>query len=153
MKRTPAAIAFLAIALASPSFAAPPEQPLAGQENASPGGGHATIGGVNMLDLTSLGLNEEQRDRITEVQRGLQRKRWEAMGALREQRWKIEDAMRSLEVDDEAMRKSFEGMAKMRKEMFEAELDARRKLKSILTKDQLERLAQRRKAAAQKPAS
>ena len=152
MRRTFLA-AVAAIAVAATPFAAVSGQQAAGQEAAPPGGGHATIGGVNVLDLSSLSLTDEQRDKVTDLQRGLQRKRWEAIGALREHRWKIEDAMRSLEVDDDAMRKAFEAMAKIRKDMFEAELEVRRKLKSILTKDQLERLAQRRKAAAQKPAS
>lgn len=152
MRRTLLA-AIVAIAATSTSYATAPAFQAAGTDAASPGGNPATVGGVNVIDLSSLGLSDEQRDRVTEVQRSLQRKRWEAIGALREQRWKIEDAMRSLEMDDEAMRKAFEGMAKVRKDMFESELDARRKLKAILTKDQRERLAQRRKAAGQKPAS
>lgn len=141
----------VAIALASPSWSAAVDAQAPGQDSGTPRS-RATIGGVNILDLSALGLADEQRERVTEVQRDLQRKRWETLGALREQRWRIEDAMRSLDVEDEAMRRAYEAMAKLRKDMFEAEIDARRKLRAILTKEQLERLAQRHKAAA-KPAS
>ncbi len=136
----------VALALASPLAAAAVEVQAGAQDAGPAKPSRATIGGVSVFDLSALGLTGEQRDRITQVQRNLQRKRWETTGALREQRWKIEDAMRSLEVDDDAMRKAYEAMARLRRDMFEAEIDARQKLRAILTREQLERLAQRGRA-------
>ncbi len=109
--------------------------------------GQGTIAGINPADLAALDLTERQRDKVTEVQRDLQRKRGSVTASIRELRWKQQDMMRGSEFDAGAARKTHDEIAGLRKEMFEAALDARKRIEAVLTKQQLEWLKQRRMAA------
>jgi Spy/CpxP family protein refolding chaperone len=109
-----------------------------------PGIGPGMMGGINPAALAGLDLTEEQRGKVTEIQRDLKRKLWSLMGSLRELRWKLQDAMMAREIDADAARKTYDAMAAHRKEMFEAGLDARKRIEAVLTKEQLEQLKQRK---------
>jgi Spy/CpxP family protein refolding chaperone len=99
-----------------------------------------TIAGLNSESLTLLNLTDEQRARITEVQRNLQRKRWELTAVLREDRWRLQDILNGPELDADAARKVYESMLATRKEMFNAALDARKQIELALTKQQRDQL-------------
>jgi Spy/CpxP family protein refolding chaperone len=109
-----------------------------------PGLGSGTIAGINQAALATLNMTEEQRGKVTEIQRGLQRIQWGLMASLRELRWKHQDALNARELDPEAARKRFEAMVAIRREMFEAGLDARLRIEAVLTKEQREELHQRK---------
>lgn len=123
---------------------------MAGAETVAGGGpgaaapGRGAIAGINPAALAALNLTEEQRAKVTEVQRGLQRAQWARMGALRELRWKHRDALDAPDFDPDAARKQYEAMAAIRKEMFEASLDARLRIEAVLTREQRQQLHQRR---------
>jgi Spy/CpxP family protein refolding chaperone len=109
--------------------------------------GQGTIAGINPADLAALDLTEAQRDKVTEIQRDLRRAQWSVTGSIRELRWRQQDIMRAAEFDADAARKTHDAIAGLRKEMFEAALDARKRIEAVLTKQQLELLKQRRMTA------
>jgi Spy/CpxP family protein refolding chaperone len=91
---------------------------------------------MNPAALASLKLSAEQRHKLTEIERDLKRKQWKLSGAIRELRWKQQDALKAAEVDVEAVRRNYEERSVLRKEMFEHAVDARKRVESILTKEQ-----------------
>ena len=144
------ALAALVAACVSPWAAAQMGPGAIGQPGTHPdmmgdaGMGSGTMGGIDPAALAALNLTEEQRGKVTEVQRDLKRKHWRLMGSLRELRWKLQDAMRAPELDAEAARKTYDAIVAIRREMFEAALDARKRIEAALTKEQLEQLKQRK---------
>jgi Spy/CpxP family protein refolding chaperone len=117
-------------------------------EGPSPG----VIAGISSADLASLTMSDEQRAKVTEIERDFRRKQWAFVGAMRELRWKQQDAMMAAELDADAARRNFEGLAKVRREMFEASVETRKRVEAVLSKEQLAALRQRRLAAAGVPA-
>lgn len=97
-------------------------------------------GGLSPRALEALDLTGEQRAKITEIRRDLQRRNHALMGTLRDVRWKRQDIAKSGEIDMEAARKLYDEGAAVRKQMFEARLDARAKIEALLTKAQREQL-------------
>ena len=114
-------------------------QSAAGRNAMIPG----TIGGIDPAVLGALNLTEEQRAQVTKIQRELKRKQWDLIGSLRELRWKHQDALSAPEFDPERARKTFEAIVIVRREMFEAALNARMGIESALTKEQREQLRKR----------
>lgn len=115
------------------------------------GRGHGMHGGQGMMGgamgqgpglaaLEALDLTPEQRAKITEIRRDVQRRNHALMGSLREIRWQSQDAAKSAELDVAAARKRYDEAAAVRKQMFEARLEARAKAEAVLTKEQREQL-------------
>lgn len=96
--------------------------------------------GPGLAALEALNLTDEQRAKVTEIRRDLQRKNHSLMGSLREIRWKGQDVAKSAELDVAAARKLYDEGAAVRKQMFEARLEARAKAEAVLTKEQREQL-------------
>ena len=111
--------------------------------------GHGMMGGHGFKALEALNLSEEQRGKVKDIQRDLQRKNHALMGSLREIRWKGQDLAKGAELDLAAARKLYDEGAAVHKQMFEARLEARAKTEAVLTKEQREQL---RKARAPRPA-
>jgi Spy/CpxP family protein refolding chaperone len=107
-------------------------------------GGQGMMGGMGqgpgLAALEALDLTAEQRTKITEIRRDAQRKRHALMGSLREIRWQSQDAAKAAELDTAAARKRYDEAAAVRKQMFEAQLEARAKAEAVLTKEQREQL-------------
>ncbi len=114
-------------------------------------GGQGMHGGMGMMGggmgegrglraVEALDLSADQRTKVTEIRRDLQRKSHALMGSLREIRWKGQDAAKAPELDVTAARKVYEEGAAVRKQMFEAGLEARAKAEAVLTKEQREQL-------------
>ena len=110
--------------------------------------GQGTIGGIHPAALAALNLTEQQRVKVTEIQRELQRKKWGLIGSMRELRWKHEDALNAPDFDPELARNTFDAMAAVRRTMFEAGLDARKAIEAVLTNEQREQLRKRKGASA-----
>lgn len=104
------------------------------------GMGQGGMGGPGLAALEALDLTAEQRTKITEIRRDAQRKNHALMGSLREIRWQSQDAAKSAELDTAAARKRYDEAAAVRKQMFEARLEARAKAEAVLTKEQREKL-------------
>ena len=103
-------------------------------EEGPPGAAH--IPGMNPAALAGLKLSGDQRNKVTEIERDLKRKQLKLFGAIRELRWKQQDAFRAPEVDVEAVRRTYEEVSALRKEMFDLAIDARKRVESVLTKEQ-----------------
>jgi hypothetical protein len=104
------------------------------------GMGHGMMAGHDPAALERLGLNDEQRGKVRDIQRDLQRKQYALMGSMRDLGWQAEDNARSGGFDDAAARKNYDAMAAIRRQMFEAHLDAHKRIEAVLTKEQREQL-------------
>jgi Spy/CpxP family protein refolding chaperone len=111
---------------------------LAGPAPASDEGGApaANIPGINPAALAGLKLTGDQRNKVTEIERDLKRRQWNLIGSIRELRWKQQDAFRAAELDVDAVRRTYEEISALRKEMFDLAVDGRKRVESILTKEQ-----------------
>jgi Spy/CpxP family protein refolding chaperone len=105
-----------------------------------PGMGQGFGGGPGLAALEALNLTDEQRAKITEIRRDLQRRNHALMGTMHEIRWKAQDAAKAPELDVAAARKLYDEGAAVHKQMFEARLEARAKAEALLTREQKEQL-------------
>lgn len=81
----------------------------------------------------NLKLTGEQRDKIAEIREELAQKRYGLMSTMHQQRYQL---MRSGKGDEATLRKSFEEMQAVQKAMFEAGLDANKRIEAVLTPEQ-----------------
>jgi Spy/CpxP family protein refolding chaperone len=88
----------------------------------------------------ALKLSDEQRTKIDKILEDSARQRWELMGKMHEQGWKMRDLYASGKADDAALKQAYDTMSAMRKSMFENNLETRRKIDAVLTKEQREQL-------------
>ena len=133
MKRTLITAALLA------SFAA---MPAAGQPGMMGGQG---MGGAMMDDchsggLSALKLSSEQRAKLDDIQRELRGKQRELMSRMHKQEFHMHDAFALAGADEAAARKSFDAMSVAMKEMFEASLEAGKRINAVLTDEQRKEL-------------
>jgi Spy/CpxP family protein refolding chaperone len=126
----PIPLIVLALALLAPEIAGavPP-----GEEGAPP---VAHILGMNPAALAGLKLTVDQRNKLTEIERDLKRKQWPLMGSIRELRWKQQDALKATEIDAEALRRNYDEMSALRKQMFDLALEGRKRVEGVLTREQ-----------------
>lgn len=96
----------------------------------------ASIPGVSQSALASLRLSDEQRAKVSEIQRDLQRTQSRLMASIREARWKQQDALRAPEIDAAAVLALYDEIAALRREYFRAAIDARKRIEGTLTSDQ-----------------
>jgi len=87
-----------------------------------------------------LNLNDEQRSKISEIQRELFGKHWELMGKMHQQGGLMDEAYASGKFDEKAARKAFDAMSEARKQMFEASLQAYKRIDALLTPEQRKQL-------------
>lgn len=110
--------------------------------------GSGLEGGPMLPGVETLDLTPEQREKVTGIRRELQRRVQVLTVSLRELRLQTGDADRVGEFDAATARKRYDEAAAIRKQMFEARLEARVELEAVLTKEQREQL---RKAARPTP--
>ena len=67
-------------------------------------------------------------------------RRWALMGAMHQQGWQLHRLLDAEKIDEAAARKAYDAMAGLRKQMFEAKLEAHKKIDALLTKQQREEL-------------
>lgn len=85
-------------------------------------------------------LNAEQRAKMADIQQTLAGKQWELMDKMHEEGGPMYQAFGPGTVDEKAARKAYEVMADAQKQMFEARLEARKKMDAILTQEQREQM-------------
>jgi len=85
-------------------------------------------------------LSPEQRAKIAEIQQEFGRKQWGLMEKMHEEGGPMYQAFGSGDVDEKAARKAFQQMADAQKQMFEAQLEVRKKIDAVLTKEQREQM-------------
>jgi Spy/CpxP family protein refolding chaperone len=92
--------------------------------------------------MASLKPSAEQRKKIADIRATSSKAMWQLMGTMHEQ----DDHMQGMyglgAVDEAAARKSFQTMTESRQAMFDLQLDTRKKIVGVLTKEQREQLAQ-----------
>lgn len=102
--------------------------------------GDCHSGGYAALNLTN-----EQRAKLGDIRRDLSRKRQEVMSRMHEQDIHMHDVFALGSVDQNKARKAFDAMSVAHKEMFEASLEAGKRMNAVLTPEQREQLQQRRR--------
>ncbi len=143
MKRTLITAALLSTFIAMPALA---------HQGSGMGGG--TMGGPGMMggqgagmddchgDYGALNLTSEQRAKIGDIQRDLWRKRQQIMSRGHQQGFFMRDPLALASLDEAAARKSFDAMSAAMKQMFEASLDAGKRINAVLTDEQRSQLKQ-----------
>ena len=89
---------------------------------------------------SGINLSDEQRAKIAEIQQDVWRRQWDLMGKMHEQGFQMHQLFDPGKSDDAAARKAYQTMADAHKQMFEATLDARKRIDAVLTKEQREQL-------------
>ena len=84
-----------------------------------------------------LNLTDEQRTKIAGIEDELAQKRWGLMTGMHQQRYQ---SFKEGKADDATLRKSFEAMQATQKQMFEAGLDASKRIEAVLTPEQRKQL-------------
>ena len=97
-------------------------------------------GGYTNDAYAGLDLSSEQRKKIADIHEETSKAMWNLMGAMREQGYRMQGMFWPGPADDSAAHKSYEAMAATQKAMFELQLQARKKIDAVLTKDQHEKL-------------
>jgi len=86
-------------------------------------------------------LSAEQRAKIADVQQEFGRKQWNLMEKMYEEGGPMYQGFGSGALDEKAARKAYQAMAEAQKEMFESQLQARKKIDAILTPEQREQMS------------
>jgi len=86
-------------------------------------------------------LSPEQRAKIADVQQEFGRKQWGLMEKMHEEGGPMYQAFGSGAFDEKAARNAYQAMADAQKQMFEAQLQARKKIDAVLTPEQREQMA------------
>ena len=104
------------------------------------GMGPGMMGGYGPRGYAALNLSDEQRAKISAVQQESSRKQWDLMGKMQEQGFGMHQLFELGKSDDAAARNAYQAMADAHKQMFEASLDARKRIDAVLTNEQREQL-------------
>ena len=134
----------IAATMAAASFAAPAWAQQSAHEQhhahsaqqalAQPGG--SMMGGSMMGGHSSLGLSDDQRARITGIQRELADKQREPTAKLRGAQLRLHDVFVPGSADEATARKAYDELSAARKELFEAALETHMRIAAVLTEEQ-----------------
>jgi Spy/CpxP family protein refolding chaperone len=106
-----------------------------------PGGmGPGMMGGYGGYGGYGVDLSAEQRAKIADVQREFARKQWESMDKMHAEGGPMYQAFGPGPFDEKAARNAYQAMADAQKQMFEASLQMRKKIDSVLTPEQREQM-------------
>jgi Spy/CpxP family protein refolding chaperone len=105
------------------------------------GMGHGMMFGYTNDAFAGLDLTPEQQKAIAGIQEQASNAMWQQMGTMHGQGYHMQGMFGPGPLDEAATRKSFQAMAETQKAMFELQLDARKKVDAVLTKDQREKLS------------
>jgi Spy/CpxP family protein refolding chaperone len=164
MKRTLIPVALLSAFFAMPASAQPRNDVGHGMMGGGMMGGGmmggGMMGGPGMMGdqgpgragdchsgYAALNLTDEQRAKLGDIRRDLWRKRQEVMSRMHEQDIHMHDVFALGSVDENKARKAFDAMTVAHKEMFEASLDAGKRMNAVLTPEQREQLQRARRGS------
>jgi Spy/CpxP family protein refolding chaperone len=100
------------------------------------GMGPGMMGGYGQ-GYAALNLTDEQRKKIDAIQEEIWSKQGALMGRMHAQSFRMHDFGKG---DDAAARKAFDEMAVAHKQMFETQLEARKRIDAVLTPEQRKQL-------------
>lgn len=141
-----------AIAMSALALPAAAQMPM-GPGMMGPGMGPGMMGGYGMGGmmgpgmmgggyggLAALNLSDDQRAKIAEIRKDVWGKQRAVMLGMHGQMDQMHEAFDPSKADDAAARKAYDAMAAAHKQMFEANLDARKRIDAVLTAEQREQL-------------
>ena len=102
-------------------------------------GGYGMMGGYANEAYAGLDLSAEQRKNIADIQRETAKAQWQLMGTMHQQGPHMY-GMFGPGIDEADARKAFKTMTETQKAMFETQLEARKKVDAVLTKEQFDQL-------------
>jgi Spy/CpxP family protein refolding chaperone len=115
-----------------------------GMDRGTMGGGYGMGGGMMVGygpdAYAGLDLTPEQQKAIGGIQEQASKAMRQLMGTMHGQGYHMQGMFGTGALDEAAARKSFQTMAETRKAMFELQLDTRKKIDAVLTKEQREQL-------------
>jgi Spy/CpxP family protein refolding chaperone len=88
-----------------------------------------------------LDIIAEQHKSITSIHKLAAKEMWQSIGTMHGQGYHMQAMFGPGPLDEAEARKSFQAMAEAQKSMFELQIDARKKVDAVLTKDQREKLS------------
>jgi Spy/CpxP family protein refolding chaperone len=104
------------------------------------GMGAGMMGGHHSEGYAGLKLSSDQRAKLDDIQRELQQKREQLMSRMHKQGLHMHDPLALASVDEATARKAFDAMSMAMKEMFEASLEAGKRMNAVLTDEQRQQL-------------
>lgn len=104
--------------------------------------GAAAMGQGMMGGYAAIGLSEDQRAKIADIRRELSAKQRDLMVKVHgQQQFNMHDLLAPGSVDEAAARKAYDEMSSVRKELFEARLQAAKRIGAVLTDEQRKQLS------------
>ena len=97
------------------------------------GGGHMGI----MGKYKGLGLSDEQKQQMTDIQHKLRKKHWEIMGQMIDQQVALQKAHAGDRPDPKAVGAVYSQIFDLKRQMIEASLEAKNSANDVLTEEQL----------------
>ena len=85
-------------------------------------------------------LSADQRRKIDDIEEQVSKSMWQLMGSMHEQGYQMGHMMGAAPLDEASARKTYEAMAATHKQMFELQLDARKRIDAVLTPQQREQV-------------
>ena len=104
------------------------------------GMGPGMMSGCDNAAYAGLDLTPEQHKAIAGIHEQASKAMWQLMGAVHGHGHHMQGMFGLGPLDEAETRKSFQAMADAQKAMFELQLNTRKKLEAVLTKDQREKL-------------
>lgn len=102
--------------------------------------GPGMMGGCTNASYAALNLTPEQQKTITGIQEQASKAMWQIMETVHGQGYPMHGKLAYGPLDEAASRKSFQAMTDAHKAMFELQLNTRKKIEAVLTKDQQDKL-------------
>ena len=110
-------------------------------------GNHGMMGGGGGMGMMGLGmwrnipdLTQDQRSKIEAIRHDLRNRQFAIMDQMHDQRQSVA-AYRNGQFDEQAVRQAYDGIEKLRRQMFENALDAQKRVDALLTAAQRQQLS------------
>ena len=91
-----------------------------------------------------LGLSDEQKQQMNDIQHGLRQKHWEIMGQMIDQQAALQKAYAGDRPDPKAVGAVYGQIFDLRRQMIEAALEAKNSARDVLTEEQLAQMKKRK---------
>lgn len=108
------------------------------------GGGHMGMMGNMMGKYRGLGLSDEQKQQMNDIQHGLRKEHWEIMGQMIDQQAALQKAYAGHRPDPKAVGAVYSRIFDLKRQMIEAALMAKNSAKDVLTEEQRTQMQKRK---------
>ncbi|WP_211955873.1 periplasmic heavy metal sensor [Cupriavidus numazuensis] len=104
------------------------------------GSGHGVMGPFGWDRGPDLKLSPEQRTKINGIMDETRKAHWSMMGAMMDQHARLRDLYAAPSPDKIAIDDTYKAIGKLREQMYDSSVDARKRMESVLTKEQQQTL-------------